>query len=97
MDDIIDDIGYDGKHSYEDNICPVEEMYEKYSDRIAILGGIDLDFLCRNTPKIIYKRSKAILELTEENGGYALGSGNSIPEYVPYENFMAMISAAVEE
>lgn len=96
MDDIIYDIGYDGKHSYEDNICPVEEMYEKYSDRIAILGGIDLDFLCRNTPEIIYKRSKAMLELTAEKGAYALGSGNSIPEYVPFENFMAMISAAVE-
>lgn len=95
MDDIIDDIGYDGKHSYEDNICPVEEMYEKYSDRIAILGGIDLDFLCRNTPEIIHKRSKAMLELSEEKGGYALGSGNSIPEYVPFENFIAMISAAV--
>jgi hypothetical protein len=27
-------------------------------------------------------------------GGYALGSGNSIPEYVPFENYMAMIAAA---
>ena len=26
--------------------------------------------------------------------GYALGSGNSIPEYVPVENYLAMIRAA---
>lgn len=26
--------------------------------------------------------------------GYALGSGNSIPDYVPTENYLAMIRAA---
>jgi uroporphyrinogen decarboxylase len=26
--------------------------------------------------------------------GYALGSGNSIPEYVPVEGYLAMIEAA---
>jgi uroporphyrinogen decarboxylase len=46
MDDIIDDIKYDGKHSYEDKILPVEQAYEKWGNRIAILGGIDLDFVC---------------------------------------------------
>lgn len=97
MEDIIDDINYQGKHSYEDNICPVEEAYEKWGKRIAILGGIDLDFICRNSPKTIYERSKKMLELTASKGSYALGSGNSIPEYVPYDNYMAMISAAVQE
>ena len=28
--------------------------------------------------------------------GYALGSGNSIPDYVPVEGFLAMIEAAQE-
>ncbi len=41
-EDIIDDIGYDAKHSYEDTILPVEEAYQTYGDRIAILGGIDM-------------------------------------------------------
>ncbi len=39
MDDIIDDIQYDAKHSYEDNIITVEEAYERWGDRIAILGA----------------------------------------------------------
>lgn len=93
MDDIIDDMGYDGKHSYEDVICPVEEMYEKYAGRIAVLGGIDLEFLCRSTPEQVFKRASAMLERTKDRGGYALGSGNSIPEYVPEENYLAMVSA----
>ncbi len=96
MDDIIDDIGYDGKHSYEDIILPVEEAYEKWGNRIAILGGIDLDFLCRQSPERIKERCRAMLKRTETRGCYALGSGNSIPEYVPVENYMAMISVVQE-
>ena len=47
---LIDEMGYDGKHSYEDTIEPVEEAYERYHRRIAILGGIDVNFVCRATP-----------------------------------------------
>jgi uroporphyrinogen decarboxylase len=36
-----------------------------------------------------------MLEQTSAKGGYALGSGNSIPYYVPQENYLAMIAAAV--
>ena len=95
MDDIIDDIGYDAKHSYEDTIIPVEEAYDRWGGRIAILGGIDLDFVCRSTPEKIRERSLKMLDRASEKGGYALGSGNSIPEYVPYDNYMAMISAVI--
>ena len=96
MEDIIEDIKYDGKHSYEDVILTVEEAYEKWGGRIAILGGIDLDFVCRSTPEQIKARAKAMLERTKERGGYALGTGNSVPEYVPWENYFAMISAINE-
>ena len=95
MSHVIDDIGYDGWHSYEDNILPVEQAYERYGGKIAILGGIDVDFLCRSTPQKVYERSCRMLEQTREKGGYGLGSGNSIPGYVPMENYLAMIAAAV--
>lgn len=95
MDDIVDVCGYDAKHSFEDGIMPVEEAYAAFGDRIAILGGIDVDFLCRSTPEAVRARSRGMLDLAEPRGGYALGSGNSIPEYVPQENYLAMISAAM--
>ncbi len=96
MEDIIEDIGYDAKHSYEDAILPVEAAYEKWGDRIAILGGIDVGFLCQNPPDVIRERSRKMLALTSERGGYALGSGNSIPDYVPQDSYLAMISAAID-
>lgn len=97
MDVIIDDIGFEGKHSYEDTILPVEDAYEKYGRRIAILGGMDLDFIVRSGAKDVYQRSMKMLERSRERGGYALGTGNSVPEYVPDENYFAMILAAVQD
>lgn len=96
MDDIVDDMRYDGKHSFEDVIQPVEEAYEQYHGRIAILGGIDLDFVTRSSPEDVYRRSRAMLERAAGRGGYALGTGNSVPEYVPHDNYFAMIAAATE-
>jgi uroporphyrinogen decarboxylase len=95
MDDIIDDMKYDAKHSFEDQITPVEEAFDLWGNRIAILGGIDMDFLARSTPAEISLRSKAMLEKGLSKGGYALGSGNSIPEYIPDENYLAMISTVM--
>lgn len=95
MDDVIDEMGYDAKHSFEDVILPVERAWESYRQRIAILGGIDMDFLVRSNPEAIKSRSVKMLELTGCEG-YALGSGNSIPTYVLIENYLAMINAANE-
>ncbi len=96
MVDIIDVMKFDGKHSYEDSIEPVEIAYEKYHKRIAILGGIDVDFVVRSRPEVIYKRAKAMLELSNKQGSYALGTGNSVPEYISAENYFALIEAAIE-
>ena len=92
MDFLIDDLKYDAKHSWEDNIYPVEKGWQRWGERIAILGGIDMDFLVRNTPDEITLRSSELIKLTGSKG-YALGSGNSIPAFVPIENYLAMIKA----
>ncbi len=93
MDDIIDEIGFDAKHSYEDNITPVEEAYERLDGRISVVGGIDIDYLCRKTPDEVHERAIGLLDMSKNKGGYALGSGNSIPPFVPLENYFAMLMA----
>lgn len=92
MDFIIDELKYDAKHSWEDTICPVEEGWQRWGKRISVLGGIDMDFLIRRTPCEVHFRASEILKLTKSKG-YALGSGNSIPEFVPIDNYLAMIQA----
>jgi len=95
-DDIINYVKIDGKHSYEDIIQPVEEAYELLNPRLAVLGGIDIDFLCRSSPEEIRVRCKAMFERTESRGGYAIGTGNSTPYYLPAENFFAMVNTIYE-
>lgn len=94
MDAIIDELRFDGKHSYEDAICPVEQAYRQWGDRIAILGGMDVDFVTRSSPQAIYERAKRMLALAPK--GYALGTGNSVPEYVPDRHYFAMTRAAFD-
>lgn len=96
MDDLIDDVNIDAKHSYEDVIMPVTEAKERWGGRVAILGGIDVDFLCRHTPAEIKDHTKRVLEKCSRGGGYALGSGNTIANYVPVENYLAMLEAGRE-
>jgi uroporphyrinogen decarboxylase len=94
MEDVIA-LGIDAKHSNEDIIAPFDEWIARYGSRIGLVGGIDVDILCQKSPA-------EIAALVTEKGrrfraaanGFALGSGNSIPDYVPVEGYLAMIEAA---
>jgi uroporphyrinogen decarboxylase len=94
MDDVIA-LGIDAKHSNEDIIAPFDEWITRFGERIGLVGGIDVDILCQKSPA-------EIVEIGVEKGrrfrnaarGYAFGSGNSIPDYIPVEGYLAMIEAA---
>jgi uroporphyrinogen decarboxylase len=89
--DFIDEIGIDALHSFQDNVYPPEEIKESHGDRISIMGGIDVDVLARGPEEKIRKRTREILEFCTQGGGFCLGSGNSVPDYVPPENYLAML------
>ncbi len=89
MDDIIA-TGIDAKHSNEDQIAPFPVWVERYGDRIGNFGGIDTDALCRLDRQQLREYIVDVLKKCEGRGGIAFGSGNSIPDYVPTENYIAM-------
>ncbi|MHB8964144.1 MAG: uroporphyrinogen decarboxylase family protein [Saccharofermentanales bacterium] len=93
MEDIIEHGGIDAKHSNEDGIAPFTEWIDRYGDRIGNFGGIDMDVLCREPKEQIAQRVEALYHyVMDKKGGrgFALGSGNSIPDYVPVSGYMAM-------
>lgn len=94
MDDLIN-LGIDAKHSNEDQIAPFEKWIELYNNRIGLFGGIDVNILCQHSYNEVYKfvLEKGTL-YRQIAKGYGLGSGNSIPGYVPVEGFLAMVDAA---
>ncbi len=91
MEDLIEDVRIDAKHSFEDTIESVIEAKQKYGDRIALLGGIDLDFLCRADESQVRRRVRQTLEACMPGGGYVLGTGNSVANYISVDNYLAML------
>jgi uroporphyrinogen decarboxylase len=95
MDDIIA-CGWDAKHSFEDVILPVAAVKARWGDRIAILGGFDVDKLARFTADEVREHTRRLIGDCAPGGGWAIGSGNSIADYVPVANYVAMQNAAWE-
>ncbi|MBM3242024.1 uroporphyrinogen-III decarboxylase-like protein [Candidatus Poribacteria bacterium] len=91
MEALIEDVKIDGRHSFEDEIEPVTQAKRKYGDRIALLGGIDVNFLCLANEPEIRQRVRDTLDVCMPGGGYCLGSGNSVTNYIPVENYLIML------
>jgi uroporphyrinogen decarboxylase len=91
MDDLIDDVQIDAKHSFEDTIESVVDMKRCYGDRVALLGGIDMDFLCRSDHAAIRRRVRETLDACQPGGGYCLGTGNSVANYIPLDSYLTMV------
>ncbi len=90
-DDLTDDCKIDGKHSFEDTIEDVRQIKKTYGQKIALIGGVDVDFLCRSDEEAIRKRVRETLDICQEGGGYCLGTGNSVTNYIPLDNYLAMV------
>lgn len=89
MEDIIA-TGIDAKHSFEDIIQPVAEFKRQYGDRLAAIGGIDMDVISRAGEAEVRVYTRKVLEDCAPGGGYVLGTGNSVPNYIPVTNLLAM-------
>ncbi len=91
MEDLIDDVGIDAKHSFEDVIQSVAHFKRHYGHRVAALGGIDVDVLARASEEQVRAYTRRRIEECAPGGGWALGSGNSVANYIPLGNFLAML------
>jgi len=94
MEDLIEDVKIDAKHSYEDAIMPIAEFQAVYGDRIGVLGGIDVDVLSARPPEEVRAYVRRTIDACAPRGRFAVGAGNSVPSYVPVENYLTMIDEA---
>lgn len=93
-DDIIDYCDIDAKHSFEDAILPVGEFKKQYGHRVTPLGGLDVDFICRNSGDTLRKYVRKHIEECFSDGYWALGTGNSLTDYMPVENYLTVLDEA---
>jgi uroporphyrinogen decarboxylase len=86
--------GLDGKHSFEDAILPAEEFQARFDGQLAVLGGVDINILAGGTPEQVRARVRFLMDTCGARGRFAIGSGNSIPSYIPVVNYLAMLEEA---
>jgi uroporphyrinogen decarboxylase len=90
-EDLLVDVGIDAKHSYEDTIEDVRQVKKRDGHRLSILGGIDMDFLCRSSEADIRQRVRDTLDHCQPGGGFCLGTGNTVANYIPVDHYLAML------
>lgn len=91
MEDLIEGVGIDALHAFEDSCCPVVEYKKRYGRRIGLIGGIDMDKLARLDEEALRRHVRQVLQACMEGGRYVLGSGNSICNFIPVGNYLAML------
>ena len=89
--DSLIDCGFNAIHPLEPKAMDPLKLQEMYGGKLGLLGNIDLDILSRGSPDEIRKMVRNNMEKLGSKGGYAIGASNSVPYYVPVENFIAMI------
>jgi len=95
MSDLIEDVKIDAFHSFQDVILPIGDFLARYGDRVAALGGIDMDKLARMPEAELRAYVRETLD-TCMSGRFALGSGNTVANYVPPANYLAMLDEGVK-
>ena len=94
MDDLIDTVRIDAKHSTQDVIETIGQTRTRWGDRVALLGGVDIDFVTRAQPNQVAGYTRKILEECAAGCGFALGLGNWVADSVPLENYLAVLAEA---
>jgi uroporphyrinogen decarboxylase len=93
VEDLID-MGFDGLNPIQPEAMDIVELKRQVGGRLGLLGNIDLSYtLTRGTPKEVDSEVRKRIRELAPGGGYCLGSANSVPDYVPFENYMAMRDA----
>lgn len=96
MEDIIA-AGFDAFNPIEPVAMDIRALKKQVEGRLSLIGNVDLSYtLTRGTPEEVRAEVRDLIRDVAPGGGYGLASANSIPEYVPWENFVAMHAAWLE-
>jgi uroporphyrinogen decarboxylase len=99
IDDALEDLigcGVQAVHPLEPLSMDIAAVKQCFGDRLAVIGNVDLSYtLTRGTMAEVEVAVKNKIRRLAPGGGYCLGSENSIPEYVPFDNYEAMRRTAL--
>ncbi len=91
--DILIEAGYECWQSIASKTADMDlkKLKEKYGDKIALWGGINIETLCDGTPEENRKDVLYALRYAAPGGGFILGTSNSVCFGSKYDNYMAAL------
>lgn len=92
MNDLIE-LGVDVLQPIDPTCLDIAAVKERYGDRLCLAGNVSNELLRSGTPDEVDTVVKKLISTCAPGGGYCVGSGNSVPEWAKFENYMAMREA----
>ncbi len=83
--------GIDALQPIEPQAIDIIELKENRGKDFCLVGNVDVDLLSRGRPEQVEKEVKRLLKFVAPGGGFCLGSGNTVADYVKFENYLTMI------
>jgi corrinoid protein of di/trimethylamine methyltransferase len=91
------DAGVDCVHPCDPYGVDYREFKKSFGAHVCMAGNIDIEFpLAHGTPEEVREDVRKHMEALKPGGGYVCSSSHSIVNYIPHENFIAMVNAAHE-
>jgi len=96
MEEFIEEVQIDAFHSFQEEVFPVTAFKARYGHRVGVLGGVDVDYLACFEETKLRRYVRSVLEAGMQGGRYALGSGNSVANYIPLQNYLIMLDEGLQ-
>ena len=97
LDDAVEmllDMGVDGITPMDPSGIDYRDYKKRYGHRVTLHGNIDIAWpLATGTPDEVDRDVREHAEALKQGGRWIAGSSHSIVNYIPHENFVAMINA----
>jgi uroporphyrinogen decarboxylase len=94
---VIEDViaaGFESFNPIEPLAMDIVALKKRVAGRLTLIGNVDLAYtLTRGTEAEVDAEVRELMRTVAPGGGYALASANSVPEYVPWRNFVALHAA----
>jgi uroporphyrinogen decarboxylase len=92
--EILLDMGVDCLNPMDPSGVDYRDYKRRFGHRVTLSGNIDIAWpLVKGTPEDVQRDVKEHMDVLKPGGRWIAGSSHSIVNYIPHENFVAMINA----
>lgn len=89
------DLGLDLLQPIDPTCMDISKVKEAYGDKLCLVGNVSNELLRTGSPAEVDDVVKQLIATVAPGGGYCVGSGNSVPAWADFDNYMAMREAAL--